>query len=108
MTISNISAIYFSQNINKNLSVSEHGSTANHPNQKEGPRSSKVLPLRDGVINMISRGEETAKALLEKYKLPSVGGLMLGSLPDLSDPEAMARRNRITEEFYAIRDTILN
>ncbi len=63
---------------------------------------SNISPLRERLTSMIehfANTEEGAKQLLSTFSKPSNGGLMLGGLPDLTNLDAMARHDRISEKF---------
>ncbi|MDH3327315.1 MAG: hypothetical protein OEM38_11430 [Gammaproteobacteria bacterium] len=93
------SSIYSSLPIKKASSVAQYNPVDKAFTSSDKSGGSSITPLRDGLISMINRGEDTAKELLKYQKIPTFGGLMLGKLPDLSDTEALARRDRITEKF---------
>lgn len=55
---------------------------------------------------MINQSEKSAEVMLEAYKQPQTGGMMLSGLPDISKPQVMARHDRISHAFSVERDKV--
>lgn len=82
------------------IKESSKTSTVNLDNAQRD--QSNIIPLRDRRIGMIDRfanTEEAAKQLLSTFSRPSTSGIVMAGLPDLTNPDAIARLNRISEKF---------
>ena len=72
---------------------------------------STVRPLRDGFINQLDKvagNDEEAESLLRNWAKPDSGGLFFAGLPDLKNPDAMRRFNRISQLFTAESEKVEN
>jgi len=65
---------------------------------------STVRPQRDGFIgqlNKVAGNDEKAENLLRNWARPDSGGMFSAGLPDLKNPDAMRRLDRISQLFTA-------
>ncbi len=63
---------------------------------------STTRPLRNGFINQFNKvagNDKEAENLLRDWARPDSGGLFLAGLPDLKNPDAMRRLDRISQHF---------
>lgn len=72
--------------------------------QQNSTTKAYVEPLRDRMLNMINRfatDEKSAENLLKQFSKPNMGGPLIpgDALPDLKDPDAVRRFQRISHLF---------
>jgi len=74
---------------------------ANSIEYREADKST-VPAKRELLSNMLARfasSDQNSQALLDDFAKPSNSGLLLGGLPDISDPDSLNKLNKVNELF---------
>lgn len=86
-------------NNNRKVNINQIDKSTGQINQ-----STLATSTRDNFVSMINRysnDDNQSEILLNNFEKGSVGGLLTAGLPDLSNPDAMRRSNRVTSLFNA-------